>query len=399
MVSIDLAGAAYVAHNYDPLPVILARGEGIWLEDIEGKRYLDMLGAYSAASFGHCHPRLIAALYRQATTLDTISRAFMCRELPAFLERLCQLTGMDRGLPMNSGAEAVETALKAARKWGYHTKGIASDFAEIIVFNDNFHGRTITITGFSSIAQYRSSFGPFPAGFKSIPFGDFGAFEAAVSPNTAAVLIEPIQGEAGIVLPPDGFLQAVAAHCKSNNILFVADEIQTGLGRTGHILACQHEGIKPDAITLGKALGGGLLPVSVFAARRDVMDVFQPGDHGSTFGGNPISAAVGLEALNLLVEEGLPARSGALGAYFLAELNNLNSPLIREVRGRGLFLGIEFVLTRVTARSVAERLATHGLLTKDTHRNTVRFAPPLIITKEEIDLTVNILKTVLNEID
>ncbi len=395
MTAMSDISTRYVARNYDPLPIPIARGEGPWLWDESGRRYLDMLGAYSAASFGHCHPRLIAALCAQAARLDTISRALFTRTLCEFLERACKLTGMDRALPMNSGAEAVETALKAARKWGYTVKGIPADAAEIIVCENNFHGRTITITGFSSVPQYRRGFGPFPPGFKHVPYGDAEALAAAITPNTAAFLVEPIQGEAGIVVPPDGYLARTAEICRKNNVLFFADEVQTGLGRTGYVLACEHEGVQPDAITLGKTLGGGLLPVSLFAARRDVIDVFTPGDHGSTFGGNPIAAAVGLEALAVLVEEKLPQQSAELGAYFLAGLRAIESPLIKEVRGRGLFAGIEFDKNRILAQDLIKPLAAAGILTKDTHRNTIRFAPPLTIAKDEIDWAVMQIEGVL----
>ncbi len=395
MTAMSDISTRYVARNYDPLPIPIARGEGPWLWDESGRRYLDMLGAYSAASFGHCHPRLIAALCAQAARLDTISRALFTRTLCEFLERACKLTGMDRALPMNSGAEAVETALKAARKWGYTVKGIPADAAEIIVCENNFHGRTITITGFSSVPQYRRGFGPFPPGFKHVPYGDAEALAAAITPNTAAFLVEPIQGEAGIVVPPDGYLARTAEICRKNNVLFFADEVQTGLGRTGYVLACEHEGVQPDAITLGKTLGGGLLPVSLFAARRDVIDVFTPGDHGSTFGGNPIAAAVGLEALAVLVEEKLPQQSTELGAYFLAGLRAIESPLIKEVRGRGLFAGIEFDKNRILAQDLIKPLAAAGILTKDTHRNTIRFAPPLTIAKDEIDWAVTQIEGVL----
>lgn len=384
----------YVARNYDPVPIPIARGEGAWLWDESGKRYLDMLGAYSAASFGHCNPRLVAALCAQALKLDTISRAFFSRTLSEFLERVCVLTGMDRALPMNSGAEAVETAIKAARKWGYTVKGIPADAAEIIVCDNNFHGRTITITGFSTVSQYRRGFGPYPRGFKLVPYGDLPALEAAISGHTAAFIVEPIQGEAGVVLPPAGYLAEAAEICRSHNVLFISDEVQTGLGRTGYLLACEHENVRPDAITLGKALGGGLLPVSVFAARREVIDVFSPGDHGSTFGGNPIAAAVGLEALSLLLEEDLPRRSAALGAHFLRELRALRIPSVREIRGRGLFIGMEFDRSRVEARDVAARLAGAGILTKETHRNTIRFAPPLTISEEELDWALRQISSV-----
>ena len=389
----------YAARNYLPLPIVLDRAEGVWVWDEAGKRYLDMLGAYSAASFGHSHPRLVAALSRQAARLDTVSRALHARILDDFLKRACELTGFDRALPMNSGAEAVETALKAARKWGYEVKKVQPDQAQIICCEGNFHGRTIAITAMSSIPQYRQGFGPYPAGFVAVPFGDADALASAITPNTAAFLVEPIQGEGGIVVPPQGYLAPAAEICRANNVLLIADEIQTGLCRTGRLLASWHDGIEPDAITLGKALGGGLIPVSLFLARREVIDVFRPGDHGSTFGGNPIASAVGVEALNLLVEDELCTRSAELGAYFLAALHNIESPLIREVRGRGLFIGLEVDAKLASAESLVNRLIARGILTKDTHRNTVRFAPPLTIERSEIDWAVNEIESALGELE
>ncbi|MGN6409928.1 MAG: ornithine--oxo-acid transaminase [Nitrobacter sp.] len=385
------------ASNYAPMPVTLARGKGVYLWDENGRRYIDMMGAYSAASFGHCHPRLVQALTDQARQLDTISRAYFSDRLGAFLGRACVLTGMDLALPMNSGAEAVETALKAARKWAYTVKGVPADRAEIIVCDGNFHGRTIAIVGFSSVQQYRDGFGPFPPGFRSVPFGDAAALRAAITPNTAAFLVEPIQGEGGINVPPPGYLAEVARICREHNVLLICDEIQSGLGRTGKLMACQHDGVKPDAVTLGKALGGGLLPVSLFLARRDVMQVFKPGDHGSTFGGNPIAAAVGLAALDTLIEEKLIERSARLGAHLLSRLAAIRNPIIREARGRGLFVGVELDRDLVSAAAVATRLLQAGVLTKDTHRNTVRFAPPLIIEESEIDWAVDRVAEVLDE--
>ena len=385
------------ASNYAPMPVTLVRGKGVYLWDENGRRYIDMMGAYSAASFGHCHPRLVQALTDQARQLDTVSRAYFSDRLGAFLGRACALTGMDQALPMNSGAEAVETALKAARKWAYTVKRVPADRAEIIVCDGNFHGRTIAIVGFSSVPQYRDGFGPFPAGFRSVPFGDAAALRAAITPNTAAFLVEPIQGEGGINVPPPGYLAEVARICREQNVLLICDEIQSGLGRTGKLLACQHDGVKPDAVTLGKALGGGLLPVSLFLARRDVMQVFKPGDHGSTFGGNPIAAAVGLAALNTLIEENLIERSARLGAHLLARLRAIRNPIIREVRGRGLFAGVELERDLASAATVARRLLQAGVLTKDTHRNTVRFAPPLVIEESEIDWAVDRVAEVLDE--
>ena len=377
----------YGAANYAPLPIVLVRGQGVHVWDDAGRHYLDMLGAYSAQSFGHGHPRLLAALADQAARLAVPSRAFHNDRLGPFLARACALTGMDAALPMNTGAEAVETALKAARKWAATVKRVPADRAEIIACEGNFHGRTIAIIAMSSDPQYRAGFGPFPPGFRLVPYGDAAALEAAITPATAAFLVEPIQGEGGIVVPPPGYLAACASICRRHDVLLIADEIQTGLGRTGRFLAVEHEGVKPDALTLGKALGGGLLPVSLFLARRDVMDVFHPGDHGSTFGGNALGAAVGLAALNILVDEGLIERSAVLGAHLLARLRGLNSALIREVRGRGLFAGVELV-PAVEAHTVAEALAGNGVLTKDTRRNTVRFAPPFVVTAAEIDEAV-----------
>jgi ornithine--oxo-acid transaminase len=385
----------YGAANYKPLPVTLVRAEGVHVWDEDGRRYLDMMGAYSAASFGHCHPRLVAAMTQQANRLDTVSRAYFTDRLGPFLARACELTGMDAALPSNGGAESVETAIKAARKWAYTVKGVPRDRAEIIVAEDNFHGRSTTIVGFSSIAQYRDGFGPFAPGFKLIPFGDADALAAAITPNTAAFLVEPIQGEGGIRVPPSGYLARVAEICRARNVLLICDEIQTGLGRTGRMLASHHDGVTPDAVLLGKALGGGLLPVSLFLARREVMDVFRPGDHGSTFGGNPIAAAVGLAALDTLVEERLVERSAELGPYLLSRLSALDNPLIREVRGRGLFAGIELDATKVRAGTVAEKLLAAGILTRETHHNTIRLAPPLIIAKADIDVAVDRIAEVL----
>lgn len=387
----------YGAKNYAPLPVTLARGEGVYLWDAQGQRYLDLLGAYSAVSFGHCHPRLVRALTEQAQRLDITSRAFFNDRLGPFLARACQLTGMDAALPMNTGAEAVETALKAARKWAYKVKGVAADKAEIIGAEGNFHGRTIAGTGLSTVAQYRDGFGPFPSGLLVVPFGDAAALEAAITPNTAAFLVEPIQGEGGIIVPPPGYFSAVQKICRKHNVLLICDEVQSGMGRTGRLLACQHEGIQPDALTLGKAVGGGLIPVSLFLARHEVMNVFNPGDHGSTFGGNPIAAAVGLAAFDTLIEEGLIERSAALGAYLLDELKAIGSPAIREVRGRGLFVGIEFVPERAQADQVVRLLLDKHILTKETHRNTLRMAPPFVIEKEQIDDAVAGLAAVLEE--
>ena len=386
------------AANYAPLPVTIVRGEGVHLWDDKGRRYLDMLGAYSAVSFGHCHPRLVRALTEQAGRLDIISRVYSNDRLGPFLARVCELTGMDRALPMNTGAEAVETALKAARKWAYTVKGVAHDRAEIIAAEGNFHGRTIAVTGLSTVAQYRDGFGPFPPGLVLVPFGDAAALEAAITPNTAAFLVEPIQGEGGIVVPPQGYFTDVERICRGHDVLLICDEIQTGLGRTGKLLAYQHEGITPDGVTLGKALGGGLFPVSMFLATDEVMGVFNPGDHGSTYGGNPIAAAVGLAALDLLVEDRLVERAADLGEHLLARLNALDSPAIAEVRGRGLFVGIEIHERAASALDVVEALMGAGVLTKETHRNTVRLAPPFVIEKAEIDEAVDCLAEVLDDI-
>lgn len=388
----------YGATNYAPLPVTIVRGQGVYLWDDRGRPYVDMMGAYSAASFGHSHPRLVRALTDQARQLDTVSRAYFNDRLGAFLARACALTGMDLALPMNSGAEAVETALKAARKWAYKVKGVPDGRAEIIVCDGNFHGRTIAIVGFSSVAQYHDGFGPFPPGFRSVPFGDAAALRAAITPNTAAFLVEPIQGEGGIIVPPQGYLAEAARICREHDVLLICDEIQSGLGRTGKLLACQHDGVTPDAVTLGKALGGGLLPVSLFLARREVMQVFSPGDHGSTFGGNPIAAAVGLAALDMLIEEGLVERSARLGAHLLARLRAIENPVIREVRGRGLFAGVELDRDSASAATVATKLLQAGVLTKDTHRNTIRFAPPLIIEEAQIDWVTDRVAEVLDEL-
>ncbi|MEH2480389.1 ornithine--oxo-acid transaminase [Nitrobacteraceae bacterium AZCC 2146] len=395
----DLANleARFGAENYAPLPVTIVRGEGIYLWDEAGRRYVDMMGAYSAVSFGHCHPRLVKALTEQAQRLDTISRAYFSDRLGPFLARACALTGFDAALPMNSGAEAVETALKAARKWAYKVKGVPPDRAEIIAADGNFHGRTISIVGFSSVAQYRDGFGPFPPGFKLVPFGDASALAAAITPETAAFLVEPIQGEGGINVPPPGYLAEVARICRANNVLLLCDEIQSGLGRTGRLLACQHEGVVPDGLMLGKALGGGLLPVSLFLARRELMQVFTPGDHGSTFGGNPIAAAVGLAALDTLIDEGLVEHAATVGAHLLGRLSSINNPIIREVRGCGLFAGVELHRNMANAGTAVRRLLQAGVLTKDTHRNTIRFAPPLIINESQIDWAVDRLTEVLEE--
>lgn len=391
--------SAFGARNYDPLPVVLGQGEGAWLTDVDGKRYLDLMSAYSAVSFGHAHPKIVAALVAQAQQLAVTSRAFHNDRLPALLERLARMTGLDRALPSNGGAEAVETALKAARKWGHTIKGIPADRAEIVVCASNFHGRSIAIVGFSSEPQYRDGFGPFPPGFVTIPFGDAAALRAAITPHTAAFLVEPIQGEGGIIVPPPGWLAECARICRENNVLLICDEIQTGLGRTGYLLACQHDDVRPDGVILGKSLGGGLLPVSAFVATHDVMRVFTPGDHGSTFGGNPLAAAVAMASLDVLEEEGLCARSRQLGAWLMGELKLIDSPLIGDVRGRGLYIGVEIDARRLKARRVVDRLLARGILSKDTHGTVVRIAPPLNVAQEDLAWAVAELRSVLRELE
>ena len=395
---IDLE-AQYCAQNYRPLPVVLIRGEGVYVWDDTGKKYLDMMSAYSAVSHGHANPRLVRLVQEQVATLNIVSRAFYTDKLGLFLERVCELTRQDMALPMNTGAEAVETAIKAARKWAYTVKGVARDKAEIITCNGNFHGRTIAIIAMSDEPQYQEGFGPFPPGFRRVDYGDIDALKAAINGNTAAFLVEPIQGEGGIIVPPQGYLKAAEQLCREHNVLLIADEIQTGLGRTGKVLACEHDDVHPDGLILGKALGGGILPVSMFLARRDVMEVFQPGDHGSTFGGNPLAASVGLEALNILVEDGLAEHSAEMGEYLLAELATIDSPLIKDLRGRGLFVGIEIEPSLATARDVCEALMNRGLLSKETHDTVVRLAPPLVISKTEIDWAITQIREVMIEID
>lgn len=387
----------YGATNYDPLPVVLSRGQGVWLWDDQGRQYLDMLSAYSAVSFGYGHPRLLAALTNQAQRLAVTSRAFFSDKLPPFLAKLCEITGMDRALPMSTGAEGVETAIKCARKWAYVVKKVPDGEAQIIACAGNFHGRTSTIVGFSSEAQYRDGFGPYSGGFRHVPFGDAAALEAAITPNTAAFLVEPIQGEAGIIVPPEGYLTEALRICRKHNVLLIVDEVQTGLGRTGKVLACHHEGVKPDAIILGKALGGGLIPVSAFVAREEVMGVFRPGDHGSTFGGNALGAAVGFEALSVLMDEKLSERAAVMGEYLLQRLRAISSPMIVDVRGKGLLIGLEIDTQRATARQFVETLLRHGVLSKDTHGTVARFAPPLVIDREQIDWGVERIREALRE--
>ncbi len=388
----------YLARNYNPLPVVLGRGEGVWVWDTDGKKYLDFLSAYSAVSAGHSHPRIVKAMMDQVNKLDVPSRAFYTDILGRFAEKLCLLSGMDRVLPMNTGAEAVETAIKAARRWGYRVKHIPSGKARIIACEGNFHGRTSTIISFSSEEDYKADFGPFSGGFDLVPYGDIAALERAITPETCAFLVEPIQGEGGIIVPPEGYLRAAQDLCRKHNVLFMLDEIQTGLARTGRDFCFQYEIDKPDGLMLGKALGGGVYPVSAFLARADVMDVFNPGSHGSTFGGNPIAAAIGLEALTLMNDERFSERSYELGAYLRDRLSSIQSPAIREVRGKGLLIGLELDPSVVKARAVCERLKERGLVCKETHEVTVRFAPPLIISREEIDWAAEQVAAVLKSL-
>jgi ornithine--oxo-acid transaminase len=386
----------YGAHNYHPLDVVIDRAHGCWVYDVEGKKYLDCLAAYSAVNQGHCHPRILNALVDQAHKVTLTSRAFRNGQLPLLLQQLHELAGFDMALPMNSGAEAVETAVKAARKWGHKVKGIPDNKAEIIVCANNFHGRTVTIISFSTDEQYRDGFGPLTPGFKVIPYGDAAALRGAITPNTCAFLVEPIQGEAGIVIPPAGFLKEAAAICKQNRVLLIADEIQSGLGRTGKLFAYMHEGVRPDALIIGKALSGGFYPVSAVLASKEILGVgvFRPGDHGSTFGGNPLACAVARAALDVLIEEKLPERSAELGGYFLEKLRTLRSPDLKEVRGRGLWIGIEL---HSPARPYCEALKEEGLLCKETHDHVIRIAPPLVITREEIDWAFERIKKVIEK--
>jgi ornithine--oxo-acid transaminase len=386
----------YGAHNYHPLDIVIRSAEGVWVEDVEGKRYMDFLAAYSAVNQGHCHPRLLKALKKQAAKVTLTSRAFRNDQLPLFCEEICALTGFAKVLPMNSGAEAVETALKAARKWGEKVKGIPKDEAEIIVCADNFHGRTTTIVSFSTDEQYRDGFGPFTPGFKIIPYGDTKALAAAITPQTAAFLVEPIQGEAGIKLPPAGFLKKAAQLCHDNNVLLICDEIQSGLGRTGKLFAYEHEITRPDGVIVGKALSGGFYPVSAFLSSEEVMGVFHPGDHGSTFGGNPLGMAVAREAMKVLVEEELVENSALLGPWFMGKLQEMKYKSIKQVRGRGLWIGV--VLDR-KARPYCEALMHEGMLCKETHENVIRLAPPLNITKAELNMAVRRIDKVFRKLE
>ncbi len=385
----------YGAHNYHPLDVVIRRAEGCWVWDVEGRKYLDFLAAYSAVNQGHGHPRIRAALVEQSGRLALTSRAFYNDRLAEFYEKICELSGFSRVLPMNTGAEAVETAIKAARKWAYSIKGVPDGEAEILVFENNFHGRTTTIVGFSSEAQYRHQFGPFAPGFKLLPFGDAGAVERAMHPKVAAILVEPVQGEGGILLPPDGYLARLRQLCDEHRALLMLDEIQSGLGRTGKMFAYEHEGIRPDVLIVGKALSGGFYPVSAVLADDEVMDVFRPGDHGSTYGGNPIAAAVACAALDVLVEEGLVERSRELGEHCMARLAEIDSPHVREIRGRGLWVGIELRPEAGGARRFCEALREEGLLCKETHEHVIRLAPPLTVTREELDWALDRVERVL----
>ncbi len=385
----------YGSHNYHPLDVVCERGQGVYLWDVDGKRYMDFLAAYSAVNQGHNHPRIAEALIAQARTLALTSRAFRNDKLPVLLEKLCRLTGFDRALPMNSGAEAVETAIKASRKWGYDVKGIPYPEAEIIVAEGNFHGRTTTIVGFSTDPDSTSRFGPFTPGFRIVRYGDAAAAAAAVTPRTCAMLIEPIQGEGGVIIPPQGYLRALRETCDRNRVLLILDEIQSGLGRTGKLFAFEHSGIRPDGVTMGKALSGGFYPVSAFLAREEVMGVFTPGIHGSTFGGNPLACAVAIAALDVLVDEKLVERAAELGVHLAARLSSLRSPLVKETRSIGLWAGIELKPEAGGARKYCYALKDRGLLCKDTHTHTIRLAPPLVITREELDWAVDQIEAVL----
>ena len=385
----------YGAHNYKPLDVVLAKGEGAWVYDVNGNKYLDCLSAYSAINQGHVHPKILETFIEQSKKLTLTSRAFRNDQLPLLYKELCELTGFEMAIAMNSGAEAVETALKIARKWGYVIKGIEKYNAEIIVAGGNFHGRTISIISFSTEPLYRDAFGPYTPGFKIAKYGDIASLEALVNKNTAAVMIEPIQGEAGVIIPPEGYLKDVATFCKENNILLIADEIQTGLGRTGKLFACDHEDVKPDLMIIGKALSGGFYPVSAVLADRQILGLFTPGEHGSTFGGNPLGAAVARKALSVLVEENMIENAAILGEYFSDQLAELPSRKIKEVRARGLLIGVEMKNSAGGARQFCEQLRSKGILAKETHETTIRFAPPLIIDKETIDWALERIRDVL----
>ena len=382
----------YAAHTYRPSEVVIERGEGAWVYDVEGKKYLDCLSAYSAVNQGHCHPRILEAAMTQMHKVTLTSRAFFNDQLGPFMKELCELTGYEMALPMNTGAEAVETAIKVARKWGYQMKGVPDNQAEIIVCEGNFAGRTTTLISFSSVQQYREDFGPLTPGFVTIPYDDTDALEEAITPNTVAFLVEPIQGEGGVRVPSPGYLKRVAEICAAHNVLFIADEIQTGLGRTGAVLCCDHEGVRPDMVTLGKALSGGFYPVSAVVADRKVLGLLRPGDHGSTFGGNPLGSAIARAALRVLVDEGLVDRAREMGAYFKGRLERIEGEHIQEVRGKGLLMGVE--LTRL-ARPYCDALRQEGILCKETHNTVVRFAPPLVVTKEQIDWAMERIEPIL----
>ena len=385
----------YGANNYKPLDVVLTEGKGVWVWDVEGKKYLDCLSAYSALNQGHCHPHIVEAMLEQAQKLALTSRAFRNDKLGLFYKKLVDLTGYERVLPMNSGAEAVESAIKIARKWAYVTKGVPKYEAEIIVAAGNFHGRTVTIVSFSTEDFYREAFGPFTPGFKIVTYGNIEEMKAAITPNTAAVMLEPIQGENGVIIPPDGYLKAVAELCKENNVLFIADEIQTGLCRTGKWFAAQHEGVRPDVTIIGKALSGGMYPISAVLADDPVLSLFLPGEHGSTFGGSPLAAAVAVAALEVLDEEHLAERANELGNYFMSKLREIDAPMVKEIRGRGLLIGVELYPEAGGARRYCEMLQEAGILAKETHDHVIRFAPPLIIEKETLDWAIEIIADVL----
>ena len=384
------------AHNYEPLDIVLARGQGVWVWDVDGNKYLDMLASYSALNQGHCHPRILNALIEQAKKLTLVSRAFRSDQLGPFYKEICEMTHSHSVLPMNSGAEAVETALKAARKWGYQIKEIPDDMAEIIVCANNFHGRTITIVGFSTEKQYKEGFGPFTPGFITIPFGDADALEWAITPNTVAFLVEPIQGEGGIIVPPSGYLKKVREICDRHNVLLILDEIQTGLGRTGKLFAEEHEGIESDLTLIGKALSGGFYPISAVLSNKEALSIFQPGDHGSTFDGNPLACAVAREALRVIEEENLIEKSLFMGHYLKESIRNILSPYVKEVRGMGLLIGVELKKSAGGARKFCEALMGKGILCKETHKHVIRFAPPLTITKEELDWALERIESVLH---
>ena len=385
----------YGAKNYNPLDVVIRRGQGVWVEDVDGRKYLDCLAAYSAINQGHCHPKILQTMIEQAQKLTLTSRAFRNDQLGPFYREVCELTNSHKVLPMNSGAEAVETAIKTVRKWGYQVKGVPEDQAEIIVCQNNFHGRTIAIVGFSTDESSRAGFGPFAPGFEIIPFGDAQALEDAITPNTVGFMVEPIQGEAGVIIPPAGYLKEVKTICEENHVVLVLDEIQTGLGRTGKLLAEEHDGIEADLTLIGKALSGGFYPISAVLSNTEVMSILHPGEHGSTFGGNPLACAVARTALRVLVEEGMIENAANIGAYFLEGLQQFRNPLIKEIRGKGLMIGVEFLPEAGGARQYCRGLLERGLLCKETHEHTIRFAPPLVITKDEIDWALERIGQVL----